>query len=56
MRQRFDQVSQVMLKRVRNGLLKLEDVKILNARVATHLPNSDFNDIVIIVQKMEQDT
>ncbi len=51
MQQRFDLEFQAMLKRARNCLLNLDDVNTLNARVATHLPNSDFNDTVVVVQK-----
>ncbi len=40
-----------MLKRARNGLLNLNNVNTLNAQVATHLPNSDFNDTIVVIQK-----
>ena len=40
-----------MLKHARHGLLNLKDVNFLNAQVATHLPNSDFADIIIIIEK-----
>ncbi|WP_375449089.1 AAA family ATPase [uncultured Nostoc sp.] len=51
MRQRSDLAFQAMLKRARHSLLNVEDVNSLNARVATHLPDSDFADTIIIVQK-----
>lgn len=50
MRQRSDLAFQAMLKHTRNGLLNFEDVHTLNAQVATHLPNSDFNKTVVVVQ------
>ncbi len=40
-----------MLKYARNGLLILDNINTLNIQVATYLPNSDFNDTVIVVQK-----
>ena len=40
-----------MLKRARHGLLNLKEVNSLNAQVVTHLPNSNFADTIIIVQK-----
>ncbi len=40
-----------MLKCARNDLLNLADVNTFNTRVATHIPNSDFNDIVVVIQK-----
>ncbi len=42
-----------MLKRARNSLLNLNDVNILNVQVAIYFPNSDFNDTVIVIQKIE---
>ncbi len=40
-----------MLKRAKNGLLKINNVNILNAWVITHLLNFDFNDIIVVIQK-----
>ncbi len=51
MRQCSDLAFQAMLKYAINSLLNLDNVNTLNAQVATHLPNSDFNNTVIIVQK-----
>ena len=51
MRQYFDLAFQVMLKHARYDLLNLEDINSLNARVATHLPDSDFTHTNTIVQK-----
>ncbi len=51
MRQRSDLAFQAMLKHARNGLLNLDNVNTLNARVVTYLFNSDFNDTVVVVQK-----
>ena len=40
-----------MLKHDKYGLLNLKDVNILNTQVVTHLPNSDFGDSIIVMQK-----
>lgn len=40
-----------MLKHARKSLLNLDDVNILNAGVATNLPNFDFNNTVVVVWK-----
>lgn len=40
-----------MLKCARYSLLNLKDVNSLNAQVATHLPNFNFADIIITIQK-----
>lgn len=53
MQQRFDLAFLAMLKRARHGLLNLKNVNSLNAQVATHLPNSNFADTIIIVQKIK---
>lgn len=40
-----------MFKCAKNSLLNLDDIHVLNAQVATHLFNSDFNNTIIVVQK-----
>lgn len=40
-----------MLKHARHGLLNIKDINSLNARVATHFPDSDFANTIIIVPK-----
>ena len=51
MQQHIDLVFQAMLKRTRYGLLNLKDVISLNGQLVTYLPNFDFADTIIIVQK-----
>lgn len=51
MQPRFDLVFQAMLKLARNKLVNLNNVNTLNAQVATHLPNFDFNNTVVVLQK-----
>ncbi len=49
--ERSDLAFQAMLKRAKKCLLNLDKVNTLNAQVATYLPNSDFNNTVVVVQK-----
>lgn len=42
-----------MLKYNRYGLLKLKDINTLNVRVITHLPNFNFANTIIIIQKIK---
>lgn len=56
MRQRSDLAFQAILKRTKHSLLNLKDINYLNTRVATYLPNFNFANTIIIVQKIRQDT
>lgn len=51
MQQYSDLVFEVMLKHIRNNLLNLKDINILNAQVVLYFLNSNFINTVIIVQK-----
>ena len=51
MKQKADLAFQELLKQARQGLLNINNVNILNQRVAINLPDSGLLDIVVIVQK-----
>ncbi len=40
-----------MLKSTKNGLLNLDSVNIWSVQVATHFPNYDFHDTIVVVKK-----